>query len=79
MYAKAGMLSARELARLVEERSELAKQKEDEEPAEGCEQNTLTRHIFSRFTHTHFNVARDIGSRCLVRITSCHHAFGCCV
>ena len=28
---------------------------------------------------THFNVARDIGSRCLARITSCHHAFGCCL
>ena len=26
---------------------------------------------------THFNVARDFGSRCLARITSCHHAFGC--
>ena len=25
---------------------------------------------------THFNVARDIGSRCLARITSCRHAFG---
>ena len=28
-------------------------------------------------TCTHFNVARDIGSWCLARITSCHHAFGC--
>ena len=36
-----------------------------------------TRHIFSCFTHAHFNVERDIGSRCLARITSCHHAFGC--
>ena len=26
----------------------------------GCEQNTLTRHISSCFTHTHVNVARDI-------------------
>ena len=29
------------------------------------------------FYSTPFNVARDIGSRCLARITSCHHAFGC--
>ena len=28
------------------------------------------------FHSTHFNVARGIGSRCLARITSCHHAFG---
>ena len=34
--------------------------------ASSCEQNTLTRHIFSCFFHsTHFNVAHDIGSRWL--------------
>ena len=32
---------------------------------------------FLAFACTHFNVARDIGSRCLARITSCHQAFGC--
>ena len=35
VFAKAGMLSARELTRLIAECSELAKQKEDEELAEG--------------------------------------------
>ena len=35
VFAKAGVLSARELTRLAEECSELAKQKEDEELAEG--------------------------------------------
>ena len=44
-----------------------------------CEQNTLTRHIFSCFTAlismSHVTLAQ--GSRCLARITSCHHAFGC--
>ena len=35
MFAKAGALSARELTRLAEECSVLAKQKEDEELAEG--------------------------------------------
>ena len=35
VFAKAGVLSARELTRLAEECSVLAKQKEDEELAEG--------------------------------------------
>ena len=35
MFAKAGVLSARELTRLAEECSVLSKQKEDEEHAEG--------------------------------------------
>ena len=35
--------------------------------------NTLTRHISSCFTDTHFNVARDIGSRCLARTSSMYH------
>ena len=40
--------------------------------------NRTPSHVtFSRVVQTHFNFARDIGSRCLARITSCHHAFGC--
>ena len=39
--------------------------------------NTPSHVTFCRVLHAHFNVARDIGSRCLVRITSCHLAFGC--
>ena len=35
-----------------------------------------TSHILA-LACTHFNVARDIGSKCLARITSCHQAFGC--
>ena len=35
VFAKAGTLSARELTRLIEERSALAKQEDDEELAEG--------------------------------------------
>ena len=45
----------------------------------GCEQNTLTRHISSCFTHTHFNVARDIGSRCLAHVIHVSSACCCCL
>ena len=42
-----------------------------------CEQNTLTRHIFLVFHHTHFNVAHGIGSRWLS--ASRHPCFMRCV
>ena len=44
-----------------------------------CEQNTLARHIFSCFTHTHCNVARDIGSRCLAHVIHVSSACCCCL
>ena len=44
------------------------------QPTGWCEQNTPH---FLAVVCTHFNVARDVGSRCLARITSCHHSFGC--
>ena len=45
-------------------------------PQEACEQNTLTRHIFSLIHYTHFNVTPDIGSRVLR--TSFHHIHASC-
>ena len=38
------------------------------QPTEGCDQNTLTHHIFSCFLCTHDSVAHDIGSRCVAHV-----------
>ena len=46
------------------------------QPTGGWTKHPHTSH-FLALACAHFNVARDIGSRCLARITSCHHAFIC--
>ena len=44
-----------------------------------CEQNTLIRHIFSHLHALIWNVARDIGSRCLAHVTHVSSACCCCL